>query len=158
MLSGKENPPTTYPNFMASLNALARTRFEIVATSRRNCRAYGLEKDAPSLQNQAVSVAQAAEEQHVTTLAVIIASRCGKPLSLWMSESPVWLIRHQPTQAGLLRVSRCHTAAGVREVCGKAEAPACVCSSAISALSVGTVKRSRMACSFSFRTAVRHRM
>lgn len=91
--------PTTYPNSMAWLNALARIRLEIEASSRRNCRAYRIEKGSPLFQNQAVSVASAAEEPHVTIMAAIVASRCRRTVSLWMSKSPKWLIRHQSTHA-----------------------------------------------------------
>jgi len=92
----KLQPPNA--NFMTRLNATVRTRFKVAATLRKNFRAYRVEKEAPSLQNQAVSVAPAAEEQHVTILAAVVASRRRKTVSLWMSESPVWLIRHQMNQ------------------------------------------------------------
>ncbi|MGD0156644.1 MAG: hypothetical protein ABSB50_11125 [Terracidiphilus sp.] len=114
--------PTTYTNFMAWLNALVLMRLEIAATSRRNCRAYRAEKGASLLQNQAVSVAPAADEQPLTALAAIIAFWCRKPVSLCISESSEWLIRHQPARTQQLQVLPCRVWAGARSVCREDEA------------------------------------
>ena len=111
-----------YLNFVAWLaQRLARTSFEIAATSRRNCRPYRAEKEAPVLQKQAVFIAPAADQQPLTALAPLVAYWHRMPVGLCMSESSVWLIRHQPARNASKRVAQHRDIAGVRLVCRRME-------------------------------------